>query len=94
MELSDLSIFDGRLLTVDDRTGIVYEIKDNKAIPWLLLNDGPGNVTKGLKAEWLTVKNELYRKLERLDFRKIDDKYILLSIDSIINIFLGSTFIF
>lgn len=58
MELSDLCVFDGRLLAADDRTGVVYEIKEQKAIPWLLLNDGPGNVTKGLKAEWMTVKDK------------------------------------
>ncbi|CAI4223471.1 unnamed protein product [Auanema sp. JU1783] len=57
MELSDLCIFNGRLLSVDDRTGIVFEIKDKQAIPWVLLNDGPGNVTKGLKGEWMTVKD-------------------------------------
>lgn len=58
MELSDLVVFDGRLLTIDDRTGIVYELKDKKAIPWLLLNDGPGNVTKGIKGEWMTVRDD------------------------------------
>jgi hypothetical protein len=26
-------------------------------IPWVLLNDGPGNTTKGFKAEWTTVKD-------------------------------------
>ena len=29
-----------------------------QAIPWLIVNDGPGNVIKGLKAEWMTVKGE------------------------------------
>ncbi|KHJ77515.1 Apyrase [Oesophagostomum dentatum] len=61
MELSDLCVFDGRLLAADDRTGLIYEIKDDKAYPWVFLVDGPGNATKGLKAEWLTVKgDELY----------------------------------
>jgi soluble calcium-activated nucleotidase 1 len=59
MELSDLAVFDGHLVTVDDRTGIVYRIDGMKdIIPWVLLNDGPGNVTKGFKAEWMTVKNK------------------------------------
>lgn len=59
MELSDLIVFDGNLLTVDDRTGIVYKIANFKdMVPWVLLNDGPGNVTKGFKAEWMTVKNQ------------------------------------
>ncbi|EYC03977.1 hypothetical protein Y032_0090g2343 [Ancylostoma ceylanicum] len=58
MELSDLAVFDGRLLAVDDRTGLIYEIKEDKAYPWVFLIDGPGNATKGLKAEWLTVKGD------------------------------------
>lgn len=59
MELSDLKVFDGHLVTVDDRTGIIYQLHNNfkDAVPWLILNDGPGNVTKGFKAEWMTVKN-------------------------------------
>ncbi|KJH43187.1 Apyrase, partial [Dictyocaulus viviparus] len=61
MELSDLSEFDGRLLSPDDKTGMLYEIKGDKAIPWLFLNSGPGNTTKGMKAEWTTLKgNKLY----------------------------------
>jgi soluble calcium-activated nucleotidase 1 len=27
-------------------------------LPWVLLNDGPGNTTKGFKAEWMTVKDQ------------------------------------
>jgi hypothetical protein len=27
-------------------------------IPWVLLNDGPGNTTKGFKGEWMTVKDQ------------------------------------
>lgn len=51
-----------RLLSIDDRTGIVYHItSDNKVIPWVILGDGPGNVTKGFKGEWLAVKDrQLY----------------------------------
>ncbi|VDM57743.1 unnamed protein product [Angiostrongylus costaricensis] len=58
MELSDLAVFDGRLLSVDDRTGIIYEITNNEAYPWVFLSDGPGNVAKGFKGEWLTIKGE------------------------------------
>ncbi|MFH4982789.1 hypothetical protein AB6A40_009498 [Gnathostoma spinigerum] len=58
MELSDLAVFDARLLSVDDRTGIIYQIDGEKAIPWVFVDDGPGNVTKGFKAEWMTVKDE------------------------------------
>lgn len=35
MELSDLAIFDGNLLSIDDRTGIVYKIVGDKAMPWV-----------------------------------------------------------
>lgn len=42
MELSELVVFDGRLLTFDDRTGMVYEIVNDKAIPWVILSDGDG----------------------------------------------------
>ncbi|KAJ1366007.1 hypothetical protein KIN20_026517 [Parelaphostrongylus tenuis] len=55
MELSDISEFAGRLLSPDDKTGMLYDIKTGKAVPWLFLNSGPGNTTKGMKAEWTTV---------------------------------------
>lgn len=42
MELSELVVYDGRLLTFDDRTGIVYEIVGDNIIPWVLLMDGNG----------------------------------------------------
>lgn len=58
MELSELVIFNGKLLAVDDRTGVIYEIKDNKAIPWILLTDGNGMLPKGFKCEWATVKDQ------------------------------------
>ncbi|GAB6020403.1 hypothetical protein CHUAL_003104 [Chamberlinius hualienensis] len=64
MELSELVIFNGKLYTVDDRTGIIYQIysKDgsfskNKVIPWVILADGNGKETKGFKSEWATVKD-------------------------------------
>ncbi|KIH63049.1 Apyrase [Ancylostoma duodenale] len=57
MELSDISEYDGRLLSPDDKTGMLYELKDNKAIPWIFLNSGPGNTTSGMKVEWLTIKD-------------------------------------
>lgn len=53
MELSDLAVFDGKLFTVDDRTGVIYRITDtNKVLPWVFINDGPGNTTKGLKVSF------------------------------------------
>ncbi|OQR70355.1 soluble calcium-activated nucleotidase 1-like [Tropilaelaps mercedesae] len=59
MELSELVVFNGRLLTFDDRTGVIYEIEGDKVIPWVLLNDGDGHATKGFKSEWATVKDSL-----------------------------------
>ncbi|KAL5017820.1 hypothetical protein ScPMuIL_003542 [Solemya velum] len=56
MELSDLVVFNGKLYTIDDRTGVIYQIKNNKTLPWVLLTDGDGNTSKGFKCEWATVK--------------------------------------
>ena len=60
MELSDLVVFNGKLYSCDDRTGIVYEINlnTNQAVPWVILPDGDGNAGKGFKCEWMTVKDK------------------------------------
>ena len=58
MELSELVFFNGQLLTGDDRTGIIFELKDNKVYPRHILADGDGNQSKGFKIEWATVKEE------------------------------------
>lgn len=58
MELSELIVYNGKLLTFDDRTGLIYEIQNNKAIPWVLLTDGDGKISKGFKSEWATVKDK------------------------------------
>ena len=56
MELSELTVFNGRLLSLDDRTGIVYNIVGDKVIPWVILADGDGgSSSKGFKGEWSTV---------------------------------------
>ena len=47
MELSELVVFNGKLYTVDDRTGVVYEIVDKKVVPWVVLPDGDGKTNKG-----------------------------------------------
>jgi len=61
LELSDLGVFNSKLYTIDDRTGVVYQIIKDQVIPWVILNDGPGLVAKGFKSEWMTVKdNVLY----------------------------------
>ncbi|XP_037546164.1 soluble calcium-activated nucleotidase 1 [Nematolebias whitei] len=58
MELSELVAFNGHLYSVDDRTGVVYRIQGSRVIPWVILPDGDGSVSKGFKAEWLAVKDE------------------------------------
>lgn len=60
MELSELVTFDGHLLTMDDRTGIIYKMssENQKVIPWVVLMDGDGQSTKGFKCEWATVKDD------------------------------------
>lgn len=59
MELSELAAFNGKLYSCDDRTGIVYEVIGNsKVVPWVILNDGDGKVSKGFKCEWMAVKDE------------------------------------
>ncbi|KAM4665060.1 soluble calcium-activated nucleotidase 1 [Discoglossus pictus] len=59
MELSELIVYNGKLYSVDDRTGVVYRVEGNRAVPWVILTDGDGTVDKGFKAEWLAVKDEL-----------------------------------
>lgn len=59
MELSELVVFNGKLYTCDDRTGVVYQIMSNsEVLPWVILGDGDGTVQKGFKCEWATVKDE------------------------------------
>ncbi|XP_034045592.1 soluble calcium-activated nucleotidase 1 isoform X2 [Thalassophryne amazonica] len=58
MELSELVVFNGKLYSVDDRTGVIYHIDGDKAVPWVILTDGDGSVAKGFKAEWMAVKDE------------------------------------
>ncbi|XP_051155151.1 apyrase isoform X1 [Leptopilina boulardi] len=58
MEFSELVTFDGRLLTFDDRTGIVYSIDKDQIYPWVILMDGNGKNVKGFKSEWAAVKND------------------------------------
>ncbi|KAL6722574.1 hypothetical protein Aduo_017688 [Ancylostoma duodenale] len=57
MELSDLKYFDGKLLTIDDKTGVIYRIDSKKIIPWAILDDGDGYQETFFKGEWLAVKD-------------------------------------
>lgn len=47
MELSELVTFDGRLLSFDDRTGMIYFIEGDQVYPWVILMDGNGKSHKG-----------------------------------------------
>ncbi|XP_025207929.1 apyrase-like [Melanaphis sacchari] len=61
LELSELVTYNGNLITLDDKTGLVYVIDDNNLIPWVLVVNGNGRKTKGMKNEWATVKgSKLY----------------------------------
>lgn len=51
MELSELVVFNGHLYSVDDHTGVVYRILDNRAVPWVILSDGDGMVSKGRSSQ-------------------------------------------
>ncbi|KHJ89468.1 Apyrase [Oesophagostomum dentatum] len=57
MELSDLKYFNGNLMTVDDKTGIIYRLDGKKAIPWVVLANGDHTDEGFFKGEWLTVKD-------------------------------------
>ena len=60
MELSDLLVFNGRLYSIDDRTGIVYEIENNKKIfPWVILSDGNGHEIKGKQPSKIEIVKNL-----------------------------------
>nr|XP_018672053.1 soluble calcium-activated nucleotidase 1 isoform X2 [Ciona intestinalis] len=58
MEMSEMVVFDGKVLVVDDRTGIVYHVIGNRIAPWVILSDGDGTKAKGFKGEWMTIKDE------------------------------------
>ena len=62
MELSELTVYDGRLLSFGDRTGIVFEFVKDKlgqliSVPRFILTEGDGDTDKGMKVEWSTVKD-------------------------------------
>ncbi|OII73052.1 uncharacterized protein cubi_02283 [Cryptosporidium ubiquitum] len=59
MELSELISFNGMMLAGDDRTGIIFEITDDgKGVsPRYILSEGNGKTSKGMKIEWLAVRD-------------------------------------
>ena len=64
-EFSELTVYDDRLLTFDDRTGDVFEIlntadgTDSFVAPRFVITEGSGDTDKGMKWEWATVKDGL-----------------------------------
>jgi len=64
-EFSELTVFDNRLLTFDDRTGEIFEIMNTKdgsdsfVAPRYVVTEGEGDTDKGMKWEWSTVKDGL-----------------------------------
>lgn len=62
-EFSELTIFEDRLLTFDDRTGDVFEIlnknsgTDSFVAPRYIITEGEGDTDKGMKWEWATTKD-------------------------------------
>lgn len=65
MELSELIKYNGVLYSFDDRTGIIYEIKEKSgeyiAVPKHIVTNPDPMSTKGFKFEWATVKdNKIY----------------------------------
>lgn len=65
MELSTLTWHRGRLLTCDDRTGVMYEVIHGALLPRYILSDGDGEVRngdgndagRGFKCEWAAVRH-------------------------------------
>lgn len=61
IELSDITWFNSRFVTVCDYTGIVYTIRPiaGDIYPRYILADGDGKSTRTFKSEWMTVKDNL-----------------------------------
>lgn len=59
-EFSELASFGGRLLTFDDRTGLVCEVRaGHQLVPRHILMAGSGDEAfKGFKSEWATIKGD------------------------------------
>ncbi len=78
MELSELTLYQNRLLAFDDRTGSVFEIlnqseNESFVVPRFVITEGEGDTDKGMKWEWSTVKNgELYIGSMGKEYTKAD----------------------
>jgi len=88
-EFSELVLFGQRLITFDDRTGLVCEIRnENQLIPRHILMTGSGDEAfKGFKSEWATLKGDQmivgsHGKNAREEWIKVLDRnYALESVD-------------
>lgn len=88
-EFSELVLFGQRLITLDDRTGLVCEIRnENQLVPRHILMTGSGDEAfKGFKSEWATLKGDQmivgsHGKNAREEWIKVLDRnYALESVD-------------
>ncbi|TCO69659.1 hypothetical protein [Chromatocurvus halotolerans] len=88
-EFSELVMFGERLLTFDDRTGLVCEIREqNQLVPRHILMAGCGDeLFKGFKSEWATLWGEQliigsHGKMDAEEWVKVLDRdYGLTSLD-------------
>lgn len=88
-EFSELVMFGERLVTFDDRTGLVCEIRnDNQLVPRHILMTGSGDEQfKGFKSEWATLKGDRMivgshgKKPQEEWIKVLDRNYQLQSID-------------
>lgn len=62
MELSELTLYQNRLLAFDDRTGSIFEVLSHEdksfVVPRFVITEGEGDTDKGMKWEWATVKDD------------------------------------
>lgn len=88
-EFSELVMFGERLLTFDDRTGLVCEIRnDSQLVPRQILMTGSGDERfKGFKSEWATLKDDSLivgshgKKPAEEWVKQLDRDYRLVSLD-------------
>ena len=66
MELSELVWYAGRLLTCDDHTGVVYEVRGGAVVPAYILADGDGHQAHTFKCEWAGAPHAASRPAPRL----------------------------
>lgn len=52
LELSELVTYNGQLVTVDDKTGLVYIIEGKVLIPWVIVVEGDGRQRRGNYHRW------------------------------------------